>query len=220
LPAGGLSRWTQIGRKTTLSFANFGIEGHWQFIDLVWLGFGRPRDDPWQALMRTSEPPHQVDTEASSLKPRKSGTAWRHANIGRLLNNAVRRFEARVLELMSERGHAETRIAHVSLTRNLDVEGTRLTELARRASMSKQAMGELVDQFVELGLVDRIADPSDGRARIVKFTRAGLIWLNAFRDAVDIAEREMHAELGKTTMDAILKGLAAYGATFDTLDEA
>jgi DNA-binding MarR family transcriptional regulator len=154
------------------------------------------------------------------LKAGKSRTAWRHANIGRLLNNAVRRFEARVLELMSERGHAETRIAHVSLTRNLDVEGTRLTELARRASMSKQAMGELVDQCMELGLVDRIADPSDGRARIVKFTRAGLIWLNAFRDAVDIAEREMRAELGKTTMDAILKGLAAYGATFDTVDEA
>ena len=154
------------------------------------------------------------------MKSRKSGAAWRHANIGRLLNNAVRRFEARVLKLMSERGHAETRIAHVGLTRNLDVEGTRLTELARRASMSKQAMGELVDQCVGLGLVDRVADPSDGRARIVKFTRTGLIWLNAFRDAVDIAEREMRAELGKATMDAILKGLAAYGAMFDTLDEA
>jgi DNA-binding MarR family transcriptional regulator len=154
------------------------------------------------------------------MKAKKSGTVWRHANIGRLLNNAVRRFEARVLELMSARGHAETRIAHVGLTRNLDVEGTRLTELARRASMSKQAMGELVDQCVELGLVDRIPDPSDGRARIVKFTSAGLIWLDAFRDAVDVAEREMRAELGKASMETILKGLAAYGARFDTLDEA
>ncbi|MBR0715815.1 MarR family winged helix-turn-helix transcriptional regulator [Bradyrhizobium liaoningense] len=153
------------------------------------------------------------------MNARKSGTAWRHANVGRLLNNAVRRFEARVLELMSAHGHAETRIAHVGLTRNLDVEGTRLTELARRASMSKQAMGELVDQCVELGLVDRIPDPSDGRARIVKFTPAGLIWLNAFRDAVDVAEREMRAELGKASMEAILKGLAAYGARFDTLDD-
>jgi DNA-binding MarR family transcriptional regulator len=154
------------------------------------------------------------------LKTRPSGTAWRHANIGRLLNNAVRRFEARVLELMSARGHDETRIAHVSLTRNLDVEGTRLTELARRASMSKQAMGELVDQCVELGLVDRAADPSDGRARIIKFTPAGLVWLDAFRDAVDVAEQEMRSELGKATMDAILKGLAGYGARFDTLDDS
>ena len=149
-----------------------------------------------------------------------SGTAWRHANIGRLLNNAVRRFEGRVLELMSERGHDETRIAHVSLTRNLDVEGTRLTELARRASMSKQAMGELVDQCAELGLVDRIADPTDRRARIVMFTRAGHKWLDAFRDAVDVAEQEMRAELGKAAMEAILKGLALYGAKFDTLDDA
>lgn len=153
------------------------------------------------------------------MRTKKSGTAWRHANIGRLLNNAVRRFEARVLELMSASGHVETRIAHVSLTRNLDVEGTRLTELARRASMSKQAMGELVDQCVDLGLVDRVADPSDGRARIVMFTSAGLAWLDAFRDAVDLAEQEMRTELGKPTMDAIVRGLAVYGARFDSLDE-
>ena len=153
------------------------------------------------------------------MKTKRSGTAWRHANIGRLLNNAVHRFEARVLELMNERGHAETRIAQLSLMRNLDVEGTRLTELARRASMSKQAMGELVDQCTELGLVDRMADPDDGRARIVKFTREGLIWLDALRDAIDIAGREMRAELGKATMDTISKGLAAYGAKFDTLND-
>jgi DNA-binding MarR family transcriptional regulator len=153
------------------------------------------------------------------LRTKKPGTAWRHANIGRLLNNAVGRFEARVLALMSASGHVDTRIAHVGLTRNLDVEGTRLTELARRASMSKQAMGELVDQCAQLGLVDRVADPSDGRARIVMFTPAGLSWLDAFREAVDVAEQEMRSELGKTTMDAILKGLAAYGARFDSLEE-
>jgi DNA-binding MarR family transcriptional regulator len=151
------------------------------------------------------------------VRARKSGTAWRHANIGRLLNNAVRRFEARVLELMSAGGHGKTRIAHVSLTRNLDVEGTRLTELARRASMSKQAMGELVDQCAELGLVDRAADPNDRRARIIRFTPAGLAWLDAFRDAVDVAEQEMRTKLGKATMDAILKGLTTYGAKLKRL---
>jgi hypothetical protein len=52
------------------------------------------------------------------------------------------------------------------------------------------------------------------------FTPAGLKWLDAFRDAVDIAEQEMRAELGKATMDAILKGLALYGERFDTLDDA
>lgn len=147
-----------------------------------------------------------------------SGTAWRHANVGRLLNNAVRRFEARVLDLMGDSGHTETRIAHINLTRNLDVEGTRLTELARRASMSKQAMAELVDQCEAMGLVSRTVDTSDRRARIVAFTAAGLAWLDAFRSAVDIAEHEMRRELGEKTMDAILKGLLSYGGHFDTLD--
>jgi hypothetical protein len=71
------------------------------------------------------------DSENTYLTAKITGSAWRHANIGRLLNNAVRRSEAVVLELMSERGHEETRIAHVSPTRNLDVEKTRLTKFAR-----------------------------------------------------------------------------------------
>lgn len=148
----------------------------------------------------------------------RPGAAWRHANIGRLLNNAVRRFEARVLTLMSEKGHVQTRISHVNLTRNLDIDGTRLTELARRACMSKQAMGELVDQCAELGLVDRTSDPEDRRARLVVFTPTGLEWLEAFRAAVDLAEAEMRAELGAETTDAIARGLTAYGAQHDTLE--
>ncbi|PZU17272.1 MAG: MarR family transcriptional regulator [Shinella sp.] len=144
---------------------------------------------------------------------------WRHSNVGRLLNNAVRRFEARVLAAMSEKGHSETRIAHVNLTRNLDIGGTRLTELARRAEMSKQAMGELVEQCALMGLVERTDDPSDRRARLVAFTPAGLVWLEAFRDAVDLAEHEMRSELGDHLMDAILEGLSRYAADFGTLTE-
>lgn len=144
---------------------------------------------------------------------------WRHSNIGRLLNNAIRRFEARVLVVMSEKGHSETRIAHVSLTRNLDIDGTRLTELARRAEMSKQAMGELVEQCAQMGLVERTDDPSDRRARLVTFTPAGIVWLEAFRDAVDLAENEMREELGNVVMDGVLEGLSRYAAEFGTLNE-
>jgi len=176
------------------------------------------RRTPALELVATSEAEFDLHpSRADRLKARKSGTAWRHANVGRLLNNAVRRFEARVLELMSAKGHVATRMAHIGLTRNLDVEGTRLTELARRASISKQAMGELVDQCAALKLVDRVVDPDDRRGRIVRFTPAGLTWLDAFSSAVDIAEKEMRTELGKATMDALLRGLEVYGAAFDTL---
>jgi DNA-binding MarR family transcriptional regulator len=152
------------------------------------------------------------------VRPRtKRGTAWRLANVGRLLNNAIRRFEGRVLDLMADAGYSQTRIAHVNLTRNLDVDGTRLTELARRAAMSKQAMGELVEQCEVLGLVARAPDPSDGRARIITFTPMGLAWLDAFRAAVDLAEKEMRRELGPAVMDALIKALTAYGARFGSL---
>lgn len=159
----------------------------------------------------------RLETDNQGLKTHSS-VQWRHRNIGRLLNNAIRRFEARVLVVMSEKGHPETRIAHVSLTRNLDVGGTRLTDLARRAEMSKQAMSELVDQCALLGLVERTDDPSDRRARLVSFTPAGLAWLEAFRDAVDLAEHEMRQELGDGVMDAILEGLSRYAVEFGTLD--
>ena len=155
---------------------------------------------------------------AAALVPRKDpGDGWRHDNVGRLLNNAVSRFESRVLEIMSQSGHPEARISHISLTRNLDGEGTRVSELARRAGMTKQAMGELVTQCGALNLVVTSVDPLDKRARVVRFTPEGLRWLEAFRQAVDRAEREMQGEVGAMSMDVLRGALALYGAGFDTL---
>jgi DNA-binding MarR family transcriptional regulator len=148
---------------------------------------------------------------------RSTGDRWRHDNIGRMLNNAVARFESRVLELMSQSGHPQARISQISLTRNLDLGGTRVSELARRAGMTKQAMGELVSQCAALKLVVTHVDPADKRARVVQFTREGLDWLEAFRQAVDRAEREMRDEVGAMAMDVLRGALALYGAGFDTL---
>lgn len=142
---------------------------------------------------------------------------WRHDNIGRLLNNAVRRFEDRVLELMTAAGYEETRISHVNLTRNLDRDGTRITELASRAGMTKQAMSELVEQCEGIGLVRREIDPADKRARIIHFTRLGLQWLDAFSRAVDRAEQEMRAELGPAKHDGVRAALKLYGSAHDVL---
>lgn len=146
--------------------------------------------------------------------------AWRHANIGRLLNNAVRRFEGRLLEIMITSGYDNTRLTLFSLTKNLDVEGTKLTELARRAAMTKQAMGELVDECEALNLVRRVRDLNDGRARIIMFTQAGRHWLDCFRAAVEQAEREMRTEFGERQLKMLVIGLQAYGAGYDALSKA
>lgn len=143
--------------------------------------------------------------------------AWRHHNIGRILHNALNRFEARVLEILAESGHDEVRSSHINLTRNLDMTGTITTELARRAGMTKQAMGEIVEQCEKLGLVERIRDKRDARAKIVRFTKAGLKWLEIFRIALTKAEQEMRDELGYLRTDAIASALNAYGHNFDQL---
>lgn len=135
---------------------------------------------------------------------------WRRNNIGRRLNEAVERFEKRVIELLAEAGHTELRLPHFNLTRHLDVAGTRQSELARRASITKQSMGELITQVEDLGIIERVQDPSDGRARLVVFTERGLDWMRAFRSALQQAESEMERELGSKSLDTLKNGLERY----------
>jgi len=143
--------------------------------------------------------------------------AWRHHNMGRVLINASNRFEQRVLQILAEEGHGEIRYSHINLTRNLDVAGTITTELARRAGMTKQAMGEIVEQCEQMGLVERIRDKRDARAKVVRFTKLGLQWLESFHIALIKAEDEMRNELGYLRTDAILSALETYGHDYDQL---
>ena len=147
--------------------------------------------------------------------------SWRLTHLGRLLGHAARRFDERVLGLMAHNvevplalsnlaARAQVSAAHVHITRHLALEGSRLTDLAERAGMSKQAMGDLVDQCEAWGLVTREADPLDARARRVKFTATGLAWLQAFREAVAQAEAEFRAEVGAQVATVVMIGLEAY----------
>jgi DNA-binding MarR family transcriptional regulator len=138
-------------------------------------------------------------------------------NAGRILGNALTRFEARVMELMAQAGHAQTRLPHINLTRHLDRGGTRITVLARRANMTNAAMTELIDQCEELGLVIRLADPLDRRARIVNFTEAGEVWLAAFARSLKKAERELVDELGEAPASLLLGALAQYAGVVESL---
>lgn len=146
---------------------------------------------------------------------------WRQTHLGRLLGHAMRRFDERVLELMARSPHAplalsnlaaraQVSAAHIHITRHLSLHGARLVDLAQAAGMSKQAMGDLVDQCEAWGIVTREADPLDGRARRVRFTTLGLDWLRAFREAVRQAEDEFRAEVGADVATVVALGLEAY----------
>lgn len=138
------------------------------------------------------------------------GEKWRRTNVGRLLNNALTQFEDRVVELLAQAGQAEVRVSHIGLTRSLDLRGTRVTELARRANMTKQGMSELISQCEAIDLVKRTVDPEDRRAKIVRFTDRGLEWLAAFEAAVEQAELEMRTCLGTLSVDGLCGVLSKY----------
>jgi len=90
-------------------------------------------------------------------------------------------------------GHGEIRDVHGCVFRFIDSEGSRLTTLAERSGFTKQAVGEIVDELERMGYVERVPDPSDGRAKIIRLTALGI-------DAYETATRlfdEIEAEWGE-----------------------
>jgi DNA-binding MarR family transcriptional regulator len=163
-----------------------------------------------------------ADTSKNPATPRPDDR-WRASHLGRLMGQALRRFDERVLYLMAHdvnvplalsnlAAREQIGAAHVHITRHLGLQGSRLTELARQAGMSKQAMGDLVMQCEAWGLVRRENDPLDARARRIVFTDTGLHWLEAFRQAVARAEAEFRAQVGGDVATVVALGLEAYGS--------
>lgn len=146
---------------------------------------------------------------------------WRLAHTGHWLRLALERFDGRVMEIMACHtgvplalsnlaARGQVGAAHIHLTRHLATHGSRLTDLARRAGMTKQAMGALVNQCEAWGMVQREPDPADARARQVRFTTTGLAWLGAYQDAVAQAEAELRQAVGDEVATVITLGLEAY----------
>lgn len=149
---------------------------------------------PWEDAVISGVPPPE--------------DVWRQTHLGRLLGHAMRRFDERVLHLMAHDAQVPLALsnlaarnkvsaAHIHITRHLSLRGDRITTLAKRAGMSKQAMADLVDQCEAWGLVRRESDPADRRAVRVVFTDTGLHWLGAFKRSVVQAEREFEEAVGE-----------------------
>ena len=87
--------------------------------------------------------------------------------------------------------------SHSAVFAQIDPEGSRLTELARGANMSPQAMGELVDELEELGYVVRRPDPSDRRAKLITLTPRGRECISAGLATIDGLEERISSVLGE-----------------------
>jgi DNA-binding MarR family transcriptional regulator len=115
------------------------------------------------------------ETGPPTTRPRE-----RRVTLIAVFRQTAQRMVAELVEALHEGGYADISASHQAVFENLDPDGTRLTVLAARAGMTHQSMGELVRELERRGYLERIADPADGRARIVRLTKRG-------RDAVRLA---------------------------------
>jgi DNA-binding MarR family transcriptional regulator len=133
----------------------------------------------------------------------KTLAEFRQQHIGRLFLRAHRDFSERSIEKLRARGHTGLTLAHTALLVHLDIDGTRITTLADRAGVTKQAMGHLVQDLEQKGYIARTSDPSDRRATLITFTDSGWQFL---RDAY-VIKREIEAEYRAILGDARFEAL-------------
>ena len=117
------------------------------------------------------------------------------SNTVALLGQAYSMLGFRIVDGVVGAGYPQ-KPSHSAVFAQIDPAGSRLSELARRANMTPQAMGELVDELESLGYVVRRPDPTDRRAKLIVLTRKGKACVEAGRITVEGLEEEITRRLG------------------------
>lgn len=138
---------------------------------------------------------------------------------GVLMFIAGRHVETRVMQALAAAGYDDITLAQARVMARVGPDGTRLTSLAEQAQVTKQAAGELVDQLARAGYVERVPDPSDARAKLIRFgPRAAGALEQARRVEVAVRE-EWLAHLGPARMEALQEALESLREITDPFAE-
>jgi DNA-binding MarR family transcriptional regulator len=121
-------------------------------------------------------------------------------NVGLLLFLPYRAMETRVFAGLAAAGFEDLTPAQARVFQRIAPGGSRLTELATQAGITKQSAGFLVDQLERGGYVERVPDPADGRARLVRVAQRVARSIAASRAIVAEVEAEWTAHLGVRRM--------------------
>jgi DNA-binding MarR family transcriptional regulator len=97
----------------------------------------------------------------------------RQPPLAALLSDASEAMLVEFRAALIEAGYTDIRPTHGCVFRFVHEDGMRLTELASRAGVTKQSAGEIVDDLVGLGYVERFPDPADRRAKLIRLTAKG-----------------------------------------------
>jgi DNA-binding MarR family transcriptional regulator len=117
-------------------------------------------------------------------------------NTGLLLFIPYRSMERRVFAALRDAGYADFTIAQARVFQRIAAGGSRLTDLAEQAQITKQSAGFLVDALARAGYVERIPDPTDARARLIVVAPRGTEMVARSAETVAQIEAEWEAHLG------------------------
>jgi DNA-binding MarR family transcriptional regulator len=134
--------------------------------------------------------------------------------IGMTGSRLHRATQADCVARLNRAGYTDLRMRHLVLLEGLPREGARVTTLATQTGMSKQAMGELIDEIEASGYIERRNDPADRRARLIVFTAKGhRAWEEAFaiigemeRDYAAMVGSERYAD-ARATLDELIAAI-------------
>jgi DNA-binding MarR family transcriptional regulator len=141
---------------------------------------------------------------SSSGEPTLPGSS-RHErpNVGILLREPFQEVVRRVSVGLVEAGFDDVRPAHTAVFQHIEAGGSRLTDLAERAQITKQSMGYLVDHLEQRGYLERRPDPSDRRAVLISLTDRGWEQVRASLRIIATIEEEWASGLGQLRMQQL-----------------
>lgn len=128
-------------------------------------------------------------------------------DIGSLMFIAYRSLEDRVFDALRAAGFGDITNAQFKIMQRIGADGTRLTELAESAQVTKQTASFLVDQLEKAGWVERAPDPTDKRARLVRISERGQATIPVATAAVEEVEAEWTEHLGVWRMAQLRRAL-------------
>jgi DNA-binding MarR family transcriptional regulator len=108
-----------------------------------------------------------------------------------------------MLARLAEVGYPHLRLPHVAFLAHMTTDGRRLTEFAELMQVTKSAASQLVTFLEAKGLVERVADPSDRRASLIRATPAAALGFRAAREVYAEVEQEWSALLGPERLDQL-----------------
>ncbi len=140
-----------------------------------------------------------------------ASTRIRHPLI-RLLDVGLDAFSEELARRVAQTPYSDIRITHGCVFGNIEADGSRLTDLAERAHMTKQSVGEVATELERRGYLERVPDPSDGRAKIIRLTARGREAQALGREIIEDIEREWAERFGPDRMAALRDVLEAVTA--------